>query len=168
MRGVAGRARRLGGMAFKADGLPLCRLVAMTSVVVMLSACDPPNRSYTGAPFPPLDRMTCVLRPVHTGVLNPEFHRDRGGSALTLTIGGITERGAVMRGNNGSAEVEVRRASEQMHLIERTPMGSVTVTSIFAPPESGAAMPAVHSRHILIAPANVAVSQYAGECVPAV
>lgn len=71
-----------------------------------------------------------------------------------------------MHGNNSVAEVEVRRSGGQIHLIERTPLGSVTITSIFAPPEVGTPMPAVHSRHVQIAPANVAVSQYAGECVP--
>ena len=51
-----------------------------------------------------------------------------------------------------------------MQFIETTPAGSLTATTVFAPPEPGATMPVVHSRHIEIAPANVTISQFEGQC----
>jgi len=52
-----------------------------------------------------------------------------------------------------------------MQFIETTPTGNLTVMTVFAPPERGAPLPAVYSRHIEVSPANVAISQMAGECV---
>lgn len=110
--------------------------------------------------------MKCTLKPVHSGVLNPTYFSDRGGQALELRIK-LRDRNtgrAEISGNNGSAEVELRQNSTQAQFIETTPLGSMTITTVFAPPSAGEPMPAVHSRHIQIAPANVAVSQYAGSC----
>ena len=132
----------------------------------LAAACSPPDRSFPGGPFPQAVEMKCTLKPVHSGVLNPTYFTDRGGEALELRIrlqDRTTGRAEIL-GNSGSAEVELRQSSKQLQLIETTPMGSMTITTVFAPPTADEPMPAVHSRHIQIAPANVAVSQYAGSC----
>jgi hypothetical protein len=104
---------------------------------------------------------------VQNGVLNPTYHRDRSNDDLTLTIGDLDPGAgtATVTGNNGSERVQYRSAPSQMQFIETTMTGNLIATTVFAPPESGQPMPVVHSRHIEVAPANISISQFAGECV---
>lgn len=134
---------------------------------VALGSCSPPNRVFSPVPFPALSSMTCTLEPVGHGVLNPAYHRDRSNGGLNLAFRDLDPDAgsATMQGNNGSSVVEYRPTDNQMQFIETTPMGSLTLTTVFAPPEIGEPMPVVHSRHIEVSPANVAISQYAGDCV---
>ena len=130
--------------------------------------CSPPNRLFDDVPFPAIRSMTCTVKAVHNGVLNPTYYGDRASDSMKLIFSDLnpTARTARLKGNQDSAAVEYRAGPDQMQFIETTPMGSLTVTTVFAPPEPGMPMPAVHSRHILVSPANVSISQSAGECHP--
>lgn len=110
--------------------------------------------------------MTCVLKTVHSGVLNPDYYREGSADTLTLVFHDLDSdaRTARVEGNNGTETVEYRRTGDQMQFIETTLAGNLTVTTVFAPPERGKPMPAVHSRHVRVSPANVSISQLAGEC----
>lgn len=112
--------------------------------------------------------MTCTLKAVHSGVLNPTYYREASKGSLTLVIKNLdADAGsAAIEGNNSEAAVEYRVAVDKLQFIETTPVGNLTVTTVFAPPEYGKPMPVAHSRHIAISPANVAISQFAGECIP--
>jgi hypothetical protein len=103
---------------------------------------------------------------VHDGALNPTYVRGKRGSVLKLTITNLDENQhrAQIVGNNGNAEVQFHTLPGQMLFLERTPTGNPTLLSVFAPPQAGAPLPAAYSRHILISPANIAISQYAGSC----
>lgn len=132
-----------------------------------LASCSPPNRLYDRVPFPALTSLACTLKPVHNGVLNPTYFRDSSRDALTFVITNLNAGAgtASLGGNNGSETVEYRVRSNQLQFIETTMTGNLTVMTVFAPPEVGKPMPAVHSRHLELSPANVSISQYAGECV---
>jgi hypothetical protein len=138
------------------------------ATALMTAACSPPNRHFPGAPFPVMASMTCTVRTVHDGVLNPTYFRGDATGSLTLTIKNLDAAAgtATIVGNNGAEEVEYRASSNQLQFIETTPVGNLTVTTVFAPPELGQPMPSVHSRHIQVAAANVAISQFAGPCRP--
>ncbi|MFW2342818.1 hypothetical protein [Brevundimonas sp.] len=133
----------------------------------MIAACSPPNRTFNEEAFPPIQSMKCTLNPVHTGVLNPDYYRERSSGTLTLIVRRLDapSRTAEIEGNSGVEAVEFRRSSSQMQFIETTLVGNLNVTVVFAPPSRGQPMPAVHSRHVAVGPANVSISQYAGECV---
>lgn len=115
--------------------------------------------------------MKCTMKMVHSGVLNPTYYPDRSSDELTLVFQDMDAAAGTARveGNRGVETVEYRRAGaltgEQMHFVETTLAGNLNVTTVFAPPARGQPMPVVHSRHIAVAPANVAISQFAGECV---
>jgi hypothetical protein len=142
------------------------RKLVLCLAVLTVSACSPPNRSFSRMSLPALTSMTCTLKTVHNGVLNPTYFRDRGSDTLTFVYRDIGAASARVEGNNGAQTVEVRRTETQMQFIETTMTGNLTVTTVFAPSAAGEAMPSVHSRHIEIAPANVSISQFAGECLP--
>lgn len=112
--------------------------------------------------------LTCDFRAVQSGVLNPEYLGERPSGRLTLTFINMDDENgsATLVGNLGAGRVEFRRRDDQWQFIEETISGNVTVTSVFAPPNEGAGLPAVHSRHMLMAPANASISQYAGSCRP--
>ena len=144
------------------------RLIGCCFISGALTSCSPPTRLFEQEPFPLITFLACTFEAVHSGVLNPTYFRDRSSDRpLTLAIRGLNAdaRTATVGGNNGSSTVEYRVGTEQMQFIETTPIGNVTLTTIFAPPETGKPMPAVHSRHVAVSPANVSISQYAGECV---
>ena len=145
------------------------RIIWIVGVSALLvGSCSPPNRVFGRVPFPPMTSMTCTLRTVHSGVLNPNYYRDRGNDSLTFTYRQLDPDAETARvgGNNGIEVVDYLRTEEQMQFIETTATGNLTVTTVFAPPEMGEAMPAVHSRHVAVSPANVSISQFAGECIP--
>ena len=140
----------------------------VVSSVLAAAACSPPNRHFPGASFPVMGSMTCTVKPVHDGVLNPTYFRGNLKDSLELTFRNLNLQAgtATLVGNNGSAQVEYRTVSGQMQFIETTTGGNLTMTTVFAPPERGKPMPSVHSRHIGIAPANIVISQFAGPCIP--
>lgn len=119
----------------------------------------------SATPYP--GALVCTFKSVQVGYLTPEYERSRAGDTLNLTFAGLSSKAtsAQMIGNAGSSTVVVSRAAGQIQFAERTPIGNVTMTSVFAT-VSGKAMPAVHSRHILVAPGDVVISQYAGICEP--
>lgn len=139
----------------------------MALLVVSVGACSPPNRTFHRTPFPNVQSMTCIMKTVHNGALNPTYYRDRSSDDLTLTISNLDPRAgtATVTGNNGAERAQYRSAPGQMQFIETTMTGNLTATTVFAPPESGKPMPVVHSRHIEVGPANIAISQFAGDCV---
>lgn len=144
------------------------RLVGAVAVLTFAGCDTAPNRLFAPVPFPAFESMTCTLKSVASGVLNPSYYRDRAGSDLSLVIGELNHEAgtATVHGNNGGAAVEFRPSHAQMQFIETTPMGSLTVTTVFAPSQIGDPLPVVHSRHIMVSPANVSISQFAGECLP--
>lgn len=140
----------------------------VVGIVLTAAACSPPNRLFPGAPFPVMESMTCTVETVHNGVLNPTYFRDNSKGSLKLTFRNLNLRAgtATLVGNNGAGSVDYRATPGQMQFIETTPIGNLTVTTVFAPPERGQPMPSVHSRHIAVAPANIVISQLAGPCIP--
>ncbi|WP_269513494.1 hypothetical protein [Brevundimonas subvibrioides] len=151
----------------RVSGLMLRQVGLSCLISTALMACSPPNRLYEKVPFPVLTSMACTLEPVHNGVLNPTYLRESSRDALTFAITNLNAEAktASLGGNNGAETVEYRFDGDQMQFIETTMTGNFTLTTVFAPPEVGKPMPAVHSRHIELSPANVSISQYAGECV---
>lgn len=136
-------------------------------MILIAGGCSPPNRTFSRTPFPNTASMTCTMKMVHNGVLNPTYFGNRSKDDLTLTIRDLDRNAgtATVVGNNGSERVRYRSASDQMQFVETTTTGNLTATTVFAPPESGKPMPVVHSRHIKLAPGNISISQFAGECV---
>lgn len=147
----------------KIDTIRCCAAIC----VGMIAACSPPNRSFNEEPFPPIQSMKCKLRAVHTGVLNPGYYREGGSGELELIVRELDSANgkAKVQGNNGVETVEFRRSAGQMQFLETTVSGNLSVIVVFAPPKRGEPMPAVHSRHVAVGPANVSISQYAGACV---
>lgn len=136
-------------------------------MLLVAGACSPPNRTFSGTPFPNMQSMTCTMKMVHNGVLNPTYYGNGAHDDLTLTIRDLDPGTgtATIVGNNSAERVQYRSAPGQMQFLETTMTGNLTATTVFAPPESGQPMPVVHSRHIEMAPANISISQFAGECV---
>lgn len=136
--------------------------------ILTASACSPPNRHFPGAPFPVMESMTCTVTAVHNGVLNSTYFRGQSEGSLRLTFRDLNLQAGTAKlvSNNGAGSVEYRATRGQMQFIETTPIGNLTVTTVFAPPEPDQPMPSVHSRHIAVAPANIAISQFAGPCIP--
>lgn len=145
----------------------MIRPILAISALLVIGACSPPNQTFSRVPFPKLRSLTCTMKMVHNGILNPNYYGSRSSDNLTLTIRDLDPNAGTARvaGNNGSEAVEFRSAADQMQFIETTMTGNLTTTTVFAPPEIGQPMPIVHSRHIAVAPANVSISQFAGECV---
>lgn len=138
--------------------------------LLTLSACslDAPTKTFEGAPIPPMLALVCDLSAKHNGVLNPEYESQKAEGTLGLTFSNLDARAgtAQLIGNSGAVTVEFQRLDGQLHFLERTLMGNLTATVVFAPPFEGAPLPAVHSRHIAVAPGNIVISQYAGFCGP--
>ena len=82
-------------------------------------------------------------RPINR--VKPEPHCRRGGSEE----------------NSAALTVEFRTFGGQLQFIEDVG-GECDLTSVFAPAAPGELLPAVHFRHIAIAPADVAILQFAG------
>lgn len=143
------------------------RVIFLALVLTSVGACSPPNRTFGRTSFPNMQSMTCTMKMVHNGVLNPTYYANRSSDGLTLTIRDLDPSAgtATVAGNNGSERVQYRSAPSQMQFIETTMTGNLTATTVFAPPGIGQPMPVVHSRHIELAPANISISQFAGECV---
>ena len=137
-------------------------------ILAAMTACSPPNNTFSGAPMPPMAALSCEFGAVHSGVLNPDYARDHPGGRLTLTFTSLDAANgtATLIGNLGAGTVEFRQNGNQLQFIEETVVGNLSVTTVFAPPREGASLPAVHSRHMLIAPANASISQFAGSCRP--
>lgn len=148
------------------------RMLAGLGGLLAIASCSqsPPSQTFVGAPIPPIVALTCDLEAKHVGVLNPGYAGDQTGETLVLTFANLDPGAgtAQLIGNSGASTVEFRSFSGQLQFIEETPAGNVTVTSVFAPPAPGEPLPAVHSRHIAIAPGDVAISQFAGACKPKV
>jgi hypothetical protein len=130
--------------------------------------------------------LTCHPKSGFSAGIGKEFERDKAGEKMDLTFTGfdwVAQKAQVI-GNNGVASVTARLEqfgdTVQMILLERTPMGNVTLTSVFFSPartasDDGVPGPhvlnkeasAVHSRHILIGgpgEASASVSQWTGVC----
>ncbi len=137
-------------------------------ILATATACGPPNNTFSGAPIPQMVALTCDVRAVQSGALNPGYSGEWPSGRLTLTFINLdAENGsATLVGNVGAGRVEFRQRDDQWQFIEETVSGNVTLTSVFAPPNEGASLPAVHSRHMLMAPANASISQYTGSCQP--
>lgn len=148
------------------------RMLAGLGALLAIAGCSqsPPSKSFEGAPLPSMVALICDLEARHVGVLNPGYASDKAGERLVLTFTNLDQGAgtAQLVGNSGASTVEFRNSGGQLQFIEKTPLGSVTVTSVFAPPAHGEPLPAVHSRHIAIAPADIAISQFAGACKPKV
>jgi hypothetical protein len=145
------------------------KLSLMTGcILATATACGPPNNTFSGAPIPKMVALTCDFRGIQSGALNPDYSGERPSGRLILTFTNMDAENssATLVGNQGAGRVEFRQRDDQWQFIEETISGTVTVTSVFAPPSEGASLPAVHSRHLLMAPANASISQYAGSCRP--
>lgn len=140
--------------------------LAVISVAMFAAGCSPQTRTFPGAPFPELVALTCDLRAVHVGVLNPTYQNMRDHDALSLRVAELdaTAGTAQLIGNNGASKVRYERDANQLRFFETTTSGNLTTLSIFAPPGVNEPLPAVHSRHIQIVPGDIAFSQYAGSC----
>jgi len=112
--------------------------------------------------------LTCELTAVHDGALNPDYERGKPGFVMKLTITNLNDKAgsAQLIGNVGTADVLFSRLRDQMQFLEQTPSGNLTLLNVYAPPEPGKSLPAAYSRHVLVSPANIAISQYAGSCQP--
>lgn len=86
---------------------------------------------------------------------------------MTLTITNLNpfEGKAQLIGNAGTSSVKFVADQERFEFLEHTASGNTNLLDVFAPPQPNMPLPAVFSRHILISPANVVISQYAGSCV---
>lgn len=142
-------------------------VITIVCGALAVAACSPPNRLYERVAFPLVGTMTCTMRTVHSGVLNPTYYREGSKGSLTLVVSDLDSVAgtATITGNNDGTSVEYRATASQMQFSETTPTGNLTVLTVFAPPGRGAPLPAVYSRHVEVSPANVSISQMAGECV---
>lgn len=86
---------------------------------------------------------------------------------MTLTITNLdpAQGKALLIGNAGTSSVKFVADQEHLEFLERTASGNTNLLNVFAPPEPNEPLPAVFSRHILISPADVVISQYAGSCM---
>lgn len=148
-------------------GVRLKVLFAVATLAVAPGCARNPT-VFAGAPFPMMTALTCELASVHDGALNPGYQRGRSSGSLTFTVANLdrTKGNAQLIGNSGASTVQLIALADQLQFLEVTPSGNLNVLIVFAPPEPGALLPVVHSRHVLISPANVAISQYAGSCTP--
>lgn len=71
-----------------------------------------------------------------------------------------------MIGNAAAVSVRYTRLADQLQFLEQTPAGNPTLLTVYGPPGPGEALPAAYSRHTLISPANISISQFAGSCQP--
>ena len=68
-----------------------------------------------------------------------------------------------MIGNSGSENVQVLSGDGSIHIVERTPSGNMTITTIFNTPQKNPnQFPVVHSRHMNLN--GPLPSQYVGLC----
>lgn len=139
-------------------------VVGLTGALV---GCERSPKLFEGAPFPTMIALSCELKSVHVGALNPAYAREHAGDTMTLTITNLDPHSgtAQLIGNAGAANVKFVPARERLEFIERTASGGTNLLDVFAPPDAEGPLAAVFSRHILISPANVAISQYAGSCM---
>lgn len=140
------------------------------AVSALLSGCSRNPAIFPLNPFPKMTAMSCELKAVSEGALNPNYQRGKAGFVMKLTITNLNEQAGTAQviGNVGTAEVLFTRLGEQMQFFEQTPAGNLTLLTVYTPPEAGKPLPAAYSRHILATPANVSISQYAGSCQPKV
>lgn len=133
-----------------------------------LTGCSPSPTLFQPVPLPQMTALTCELTAVHDGALNPGYKRGKSGSVMKLTITNLNDQAgsAQLIGNVGTADVLFSRLGDQMQFLEQTPSGNLMLLNVYAPPEPGKALPAAYSRHVLISPANIAISQFAGSCQP--
>jgi len=48
-------------------------VIPVVGCALVVSACSPPNRLYERVAFPLVGTMTCEVKTVHSGVLNPTY-----------------------------------------------------------------------------------------------
>lgn len=146
------------------------KIVFALAMSALLSGCSRSPAIFPLNPFPTMTALSCELKAVHQGALNPDYQRENAGSVMKLTITNLNEKAgsAQVIGNVGTAEVLFTRLGEQLQFFEQTPAGNLTLLTVYTPPEAGKPLPAAYSRHILSTPANVSISQYAGSCQPKV
>lgn len=144
------------------------KLMLAAGLLVSLTACGQKTQYFSGAPLPQMTALTCELKAVHIGALNPTYQRGEAGDVMHLTIAEMhqAEGWARLIGNQQTSVVKFEKSESQLRFIEITPIGNMTTLSVFIPPDVNSPLPAVHSRHIQIAPGNIAISQYAGSCKP--
>lgn len=138
------------------------------SLLITQTACSRRPAVFEQAPFPEMAALTCELKAVHDGALNPDYHRNRTQDVMPLTVtalNAVAGRAQII-GNVGTADVVFRRQADQMQFFEQTPTGNPMMLSVYAPPGKGKPLPAAYSRHVLVSPGNIAISQYAGSCEP--
>ncbi len=144
------------------------KLLLAAGLVAALTGCSRRTQFFSGAPLPAMTALTCELKAVHVGALNPNYERGKAGDVMSFTIAEMNDGDGRARliGNQQTSVVKFERSETQLRFIEITPIGNMTTLSIFIPPDVSLPLPAVHSRHIQIAPGNIAISQYAGSCKP--
>jgi hypothetical protein len=142
--------------------------LTLFACLLTVMGCSRSPKLFQPLPMPQLTALTCELTAVHDGALNPDYERGKPGSVMKLTITALNDKAgsAQLIGNVGTADVLFRRSEGQMQFLEQTPSGNPTLLNVYAPPEPGKALPAAYSRHVLVSPANIAISQYAGSCQP--
>lgn len=148
--------------------MQISRLMLVACLLVTPMGCSRSPKLFQPLPMPQMTALTCELTAVHSGGLNPDYEREKPGFVMKLTITSLNEKAgsAQVIGNVGTANVLFSRSEGQMRFLEQTSSGNPTLLNVYAPPEPGRALPAAYSRHVLISPANVAISQYAGSCQP--
>lgn len=146
----------------------ISKLMLAVGLLMALTGCSRRPNLFPPVPLPQMTALTCELTAVHDGSLNPGYKRGKPGSVMKLTITNLNDKAgsAQLIGNIGTADVLFMRQDDQMQFLEQTPSGNLSLLNVYAPPEPEKPLPAAYSRHVLISPANVAISQYAGTCQP--
>ncbi len=85
-----------------------------------------------------------VFAPFEEGLWRPE---PTSGMSLTFAAVDIARGTAQLVGNAGVADVQVLVGRDNLHLVETTGSGNLTITTIYAG-SGGTLLPAVHSRHV--------------------
>lgn len=148
--------------------MQISKFLLFACMLTTSMGCSRSPKLFQTLPMPPMTALSCELTAVHGGALNPTYERGKSGTVMKLTITALDDKGgsAQVIGNAGTANVRFSRLKEQLHFLEETPSGNLMLLNVYAPPEPGEALPAVYSRHVLISPANIVISQYAGSCQP--
>lgn len=145
----------------KAGLIAFLYLTAVTGAQQSRPAAPPPH------PFSAITTFSCSF-PTYATVEMVKGVPDviQGKQDLAFKIAAIDSRrgSAQIVGATGTAEATVVLTPTGLHVIERTPIGNLVLTTVFVVGSEGSTYRAVHSRHIGDLSAPPAVSQSYGTC----
>lgn len=150
----------------KAGRRELKTMLLAVGLVATLAGCSQAEPIYIGAPIPKAKRLTCDLKAVSKGLLQPEWKREKADDALAIEITEMDDVNgyALISGSMNGPGTEFKRSTESLRFIQPELHGNVAMLTVYVPPDIDLPMPAVYSRHIQIAPGKVGLAQYAGSC----